>query len=117
MWLWKSLACLGFPDYEVSEIGQVRRKGIVIATDYNNTGYLRNNLWKENIQHHYLNHRLVAIVWVPNPLLKPIVNHDDRIIHNNYWRNLRWMTYKENSRYREEMKRLDREQMKKETPF
>lgn len=117
MWLWKSLACIGFPEYEVSEIGQVRRKEVIIATDYNSNGYLRNNLWKGNKQYHLLNHRLVGFVWVPNPFLKPLIHHEDRDRHNNYWRNLYWVTYKENNELQHEMRRKEREQMKKEAPF
>lgn len=42
-------------------------------------------------------HRLVATVYVPNPNNLPVVMHLDNDIYNNYYKNLKWGTYKENT--------------------
>ena len=107
---WKSLACIGFPNYEVSEDGRVRHaiSLAVKAFDYSQArGYLRMNLWSyyKAKEIHCTVHRMVAIVWCPNPLNKPYVNHDDEDIWHNHRLNLRWMTPKENRIYSIEFKR------------
>jgi hypothetical protein len=42
-------------------------------------------------------HRLVATVYVPNPNNLPVVMHLDNDIYNNYYKNLKWGTQKENT--------------------
>lgn len=42
-------------------------------------------------------HRLVAITYIPNPLGKPMVNHLNRIRHDNRVVNLEWCTGSENA--------------------
>jgi hypothetical protein len=44
-------------------------------------------------------HRVIATTFIPNPLGKPVVNHDDGNRENNAVSNLRWMTHKENSQH------------------
>lgn len=43
-------------------------------------------------------HRLVAEAFIPNPYNKPTVDHIDRNPKNNHVTNLRWATYKEQSK-------------------
>lgn len=45
-------------------------------------------------------HRLVAEAFIPNPHNKPTVDHIDRNPHNNHVENLRWATYREQSKNR-----------------
>lgn len=42
-------------------------------------------------------HRLVATAFIPNPSNKPCIDHIDCNRRNNYFENLRWVTYKENA--------------------
>lgn len=118
---WKSLACVGFPNYDVSEDGRVRhRVSLVIKTvDYNIKGYQRIRLWScvKVKAVNYTIHRLVALVWCPNPLLKPWVNHDDEDIWNNHRLNLRWVTPAENTQYSKDARKKEMEKLKLESPF
>ncbi len=43
-------------------------------------------------------HRLVAEAFIPNPYNKPTVDHIDRNPQNNHVENLRWATYREQSK-------------------
>ena len=44
-------------------------------------------------------HRLVAQYFIPNPLLKPCVNHKDFNRCNNHIDNLDWVTHAENNKH------------------
>ena len=43
-------------------------------------------------------HRLIALKYISNPFLKPIVDHIDNNKSNNSIENLQWLTYSENSK-------------------
>lgn len=59
-------------------------------------GYCRMELYKDNKPKMYNVHRMVAEIFVPNPLNKPFVNHVDGNKQNNNCLNLEWVTQKEN---------------------
>ena len=44
-------------------------------------------------------HRLVAIVFIPNPLNLPCINHKDGKKENNHKDNLEWCTWQENTNH------------------
>ena len=56
----------------------------------NGTGYKFVHLWKNNKQHRYYVHRLVAETFIPNPNNLPEVNHIDNNKNNNNVNNLEW---------------------------
>jgi hypothetical protein len=61
-----------------------------------NQGYLRVVLSHGRINKGFLVHRLIAMVFLPNPENKPMVNHKDGNKKNNHVSNLEWCTRKEN---------------------
>lgn len=84
-----------FPNYEISNYGNVRNNTKIIKSVPNKHGYnvvvLCNGTRKSvNV------HRLVAAAFIPNPDNKPCVDHIDGDKSNNRADNLRWVTTKEN---------------------
>ena len=92
--------------YQVSNLGRVK------SLNYNKTGkermlkpgtdgfgYLFVILYKNRNQRLFKVHRLVANAFIPNPDVKPEVNHKDEDKTNNCLTNLEWMTSKENNNY------------------
>jgi hypothetical protein len=96
----------GWPEYEVSEWGDVRRaqagKGTRAGRPLKpwrniKSGYPTVGLWRDNCQHRTTVHKLVAIAFLgkpPSP--EHVVAHNDGSRENNHWTNLRWATQREN---------------------
>ena len=112
MEIWKQVK--GFPQYEVSTYGRVRRPNgqwngekryETYGADHGN-GYKKISLWygHKKFKSVYV-HRIVAETFIPNPNNKPCVNHIDCNPANNHVENLEWCTKKENSEW---MKKLGR---------
>ena len=55
-------------------------------------GYYKVGLRKNGTRKYFLVHRLVAIVYIPNPFNHPCVNHKDGNRQNNNLNNLEWCT-------------------------
>lgn len=91
---WKPI--LDYPDYEVSNLGQVRRNGKIRKTSDNQHGYNQVILCKNSKAYSRKVHRLVAEAFIPNPENKPQVDHIDRNRTNNVVTNLRWVDNSEN---------------------
>lgn len=91
--------------YQVSDWGRVKNsKGVILKPD-NLRGHLRVSLWKNRIYKHFFIHRLVAIMFLPNPENKPVVGHLKTMENgledstaNEVW-NISWMTHSENQNY------------------
>jgi hypothetical protein len=98
---------VGFPDYEVSEDGSVRRtvtsqtrkagslpKGEITPRG----GYRRYTLRKAGSPKKAWAHRLVAEAFIgPRPSERHFIAHNDGRPLNNHFTNLRWATAKENA--------------------
>ena len=98
----------GYPDYEVSNLGNVRSldrvvfhrngnlnlKGKPIKMRIKNYGYVM--LMEKGVSNNFYIHRLVALAFITNPENKSQVNHIDGNKFNNILSNLEWNTPKEN---------------------
>lgn len=95
--------------YEVSNLGNVRalidkhcRTLLVprsVKKYMDRYGYEYVSLSKEAIGKKMKVHRLVAISFIPNPLLLPQVNHEDGDKKNNIVSNLSWCTNSQNHQH------------------
>lgn len=101
---WRKAA--GFPDYEVSEYGDVRRTrdkttrraGSLAKCYVNVDGYLAVTLCVRGEMKHVLVHRLVAITFIgesPSPLHLEVAHRNGSRLANHF-SNLRWSTRAEN---------------------
>lgn len=107
--------------YQISINGQVRSvdrvvnhsydsglrklKGKLINQSANKKGYLSVILSKNGITKCFRTHRLVANIFIPNPLNLPEVNHIDEDKNNNSIQNLEWCDHIYNIRHGTGIKR------------
>lgn len=89
--------------YEISTIGRVRswrgKESIILRQQHHYKGYRFVFLYKDNVALKKYVHRLVAIAFIPNPDMKPFVNHKDMNKENNILDNLEWMNESENTKH------------------
>ena len=87
--------------YEVSNKGNVKslRRGKLMKKFISNVGYEIISLIKDGKKKSFNVHRLVALVFIPNPLNLPEINHKDEIKINNCVDNLEWISKKGNRNY------------------
>ena len=106
----KALQIKGFPDYYVTDTGDVYSRKYQPIRNPNNrikklkpiklkTGYWQVALHKDKKQNMCLVHRLVAEAFIPNPENKSQVNHKNGIRSDARAENLEWVTPQENVRH------------------
>lgn len=72
-----------------------------------NKGYCIVDLNHNLIKTTHQVHRLVAIAFIPNDEKKPVINHKDFNRSFNYYLNLEWCSYKENTEHASENNRFN----------
>ena len=87
-----------FPDYGVSWDGRIwsYRNAQWRKTRTDSQGYTRINFSINNQVVNKKVHRLVAQLWIPNPLCLPFINHKDCNKANPHADNLEWCTNQHN---------------------
>ena len=93
--VWKNVTIEGYEHYQVSDKGRIRNNGRIRRLSLIDE-YRRIALFNDGKILATGIHRLVAVVFVPNPDGKPYVNHKDGDKSNNRMDNLEWCTQKEN---------------------
>lgn len=105
--IWKDIP--GFPGYQVSNLGQIKSlsrscgyyfiKEHLMKPQSDTKGYLRISLSKNNKPKRFFVHRLVAMVFIPNPDNLPQINHKNEIKFDNRVENLEWCNSSYNMNY------------------
>jgi len=84
--------------YFIDDLGNVYGKSKKLKTNQLHNGYRDVTIrFLDSSVKRILVHRLVALVYLPNPENKPVVNHKDGDKANNKLENLEWASYKENN--------------------
>jgi hypothetical protein len=89
--------------YEISSLGEIKslynKQSKILKQGIGSKGYKNITLCKNGKQTTFNVHRLVALVFLPNPNNLPCVNHKDENKLNNDASNLEWCSYYHNNVY------------------
>ena len=89
-----------FTKHEMDINGILRREGREFKWHSDKDGYLRCELSMNGYRKKILQHRAIALLYIPNPDNKPLVDHENGDPVDNRVENLRWCTVAENIRNR-----------------
>lgn len=96
IWKYIPYELVNITGYSISSYGRVKNnKGRITIGYSKKDDYLTANI---NNKGYYI-HRLVALIFIPNPNNKPIVNHIDGNKQNPKLDNLEWVNYSDNSNH------------------
>jgi hypothetical protein len=97
--IWKEIKIENFEceNYYISNLGRFKNSKRIIMKDYkpHHSGYIYVRVNKKK----FSLHRLVSLMFIPNPENKPFVNHIDGNKVNNCLDNLEWVTCAENNKH------------------
>jgi len=85
-------------NFVISKLGKVRNLGTILKTVVSKRGYETIGLFN-GVKKTVKIHRLVCAAFHENPENKPQVNHKDLNQLNNHYKNLEWVTPKENTNH------------------
>lgn len=75
------------------------KERVLKAHPHKDTQYLQVSLWKDNVGEHHYVHRLVAEVFIPNPVKLKEVNHLNGNRQCNHVDNLEWVCRQGNAQH------------------
>lgn len=107
-----------FEGYLISNTGKVkslkRNKEIILKEFTDGEGYKVVCLCRDNKMFKYRVHRLMSLMFLPNVMNYPEVDHRDANASNNILSNLRWVTHKQNCNNPITRKKMSESKKKKE---
>lgn len=89
-----------YKGYLISEDGTILpKKGRSKKFKIDRYGYPQVGLWENGKVKYYTVHRLLALLFLPNPNNLPCINHKDGNKENYSLDNLEWCTYRHNAKH------------------
>ena len=88
-----------FPKYLISNYGRIKKSNKIIKPKITDEGYLTIRLYLNKKAKNIPIHRLVCEFFNNRPNSVLVVNHINEIKHDNYYKNLEWVTVEKNNQH------------------